>query len=387
MAAEAWAGGASIAGAPAGHGSPRAVPRELWEAHALGRSPLGLIAERDSRAAPSKGEGPRGSAKTSKHPFELRVRARQASERLAVRAGVPSPAGGARPRRQHRAGAPGEAAGARQGPFAWPRGVTPGALAPGGHPSAGKADGRAASAPGGPSAPRRGAGGAGAGRGQSRLGPRRPLSPEERCRWCWGRPSRSGTPPHGPPATVRCPGRKRTALPGRQPCAAGPGPALDMDNVKDEKSRMPCATSQEELKARGKEKRKRKRSRSRSSSISSTSSSSTTSTSSSSSRSSSRSSSSSRDSPKSKSKKKKKEKQNKKKRKKENKMKKKKEKKKKREKPGPVQLSKFFKNKKKNENYSMITGKKIKMRIKKTKKDKERDRNRAELLEFLNSAL
>ena len=68
-------------------------------------------------------------------------------------------------------------------------------------------------------------------------------------------------------------------------------------------------------------------------------------------------------------------------------MKKKKKKKKKKEKTGPVQLSKFFKNKKKNENYSMITGKKIKMKIKKTKKDKERDWNRAELLEFLNSAL
>ncbi|TFJ99287.1 putative phospholipid-transporting ATPase ID [Platysternon megacephalum] len=167
----------------------------------------------------------------------------------------------------------------------------------------------------------------------------------------------------------------------------------DMDNRRDEKCGTPCATSQEEMKVRGKDKRKRKRSRSRSSSISSTSSASTTTTSSScsssrsSSSSSSRSSSSGRDSPKSKSKKRKKEKRNKKKRKKENKLKKKKEKKKKREKSGPVQLSKYLKDKKKTENYSMITGKKIKMKIKKTKKDKERDRNRAELLDFLNSAL
>ncbi|KAH1173231.1 hypothetical protein KIL84_017070 [Mauremys mutica] len=121
-----------------------------------------------------------------------------------------------------------------------------------------------------------------------------------------------------------------------------------MDNRRDEKCGTPCATSQEEMKVRGKDKRKRKRSRSRSSSISSTSSASTTTTSSScsssrfSSSSSSRSSSSGRDSPKSKSKKRKKEKRNKKKRKKENKLKKKKEKKKKREKSGPVQLSKEF---------------------------------------------
>ncbi|XP_041269579.1 pre-mRNA-splicing factor CWC22 homolog [Onychostruthus taczanowskii] len=190
-----------------------------------------------------------------------------------------------------------------------------------------------------------------------------------------------------PRSKAQCHGR------GMCSCAVCPGMSLlereDMDNRKDEKSRTLCATSEEGLKARGKEKRKRKRSRSRSSSVSSTSSSSSTSTSSSSSRSSSRSSSSSssRDSPKSKSKKKKKEKHNKKKRKKENKMKKKKEKKKRKEKTGPVQLSKFFKNKKKNENYSMITGKKIKMKIKKTKEDIERDRNRAQLLEFLNSAL
>ncbi|XP_065487578.1 serine/arginine repetitive matrix protein 2-like [Caloenas nicobarica] len=191
-----------------------------------------------------------------------------------------------------------------------------------------------------------------------------------------------------PPSRRPLAGQEAAGTSGSPAVRGGPGPPLDMDNRKDEKSRTLCATSQEGLKVQGKEKRKRKRSRSRSSSISSTSSSSTTSTSSSSSHSSSRSSSSSsRDSPKSKSKKKKKEKHNKKKRIKENKMKKKKEKKKKRDKTGPVQLSKFFKNKKKNENYSMITGKKIKMKIKKTKKDKERDRNRAELLEFLNSAL
>ncbi|XP_050807904.1 uncharacterized protein LOC127050226 isoform X1 [Gopherus flavomarginatus] len=77
----------------------------------------------------------------------------------------------------------------------------------------------------------------------------------------------------------------------------------DMDNRHDEKCGTPCATSQEEMKVRGKDKRKRKRSRSRSSSISSTSSAGTTTTSSScsssrsSSSSSSRSSSSGRDVP------------------------------------------------------------------------------------------
>lgn len=35
----------------------------------------------------------------------------------------------------------------------------------------------------------------------------------------------------------------------------------------------------------------------------------------------------------------------------------------------------------------MITGKKIKMKVKKSKEDKERDRNRAELLNFLNSSM
>lgn len=35
----------------------------------------------------------------------------------------------------------------------------------------------------------------------------------------------------------------------------------------------------------------------------------------------------------------------------------------------------------------MISGKKIKMKVKKSKKDKQRDKNRAELLEFLNSTL
>ncbi|XP_039594460.1 uncharacterized protein si:ch211-22i13.2 [Polypterus senegalus] len=66
--------------------------------------------------------------------------------------------------------------------------------------------------------------------------------------------------------------------------------------------------------------------------------------------------------------------------------KKKKGKKAKQEGSGPVQISKFLNEKKKNE-YSMITGKKIKMKVKKTKMDKERDKNRAELLDFLNSTL
>jgi len=35
----------------------------------------------------------------------------------------------------------------------------------------------------------------------------------------------------------------------------------------------------------------------------------------------------------------------------------------------------------------MISGKKIKMKVKKSKKDKQRDKNRAELLEFLNSTV
>uniref|UniRef100_W5NHT4 Si:ch211-22i13.2 n=1 Tax=Lepisosteus oculatus TaxID=7918 RepID=W5NHT4_LEPOC len=75
--------------------------------------------------------------------------------------------------------------------------------------------------------------------------------------------------------------------------------------------------------------------------------------------------------------------------KKEKKHKKKRDKKVKREKEssgGPVQISKFLKDKKKSDKYSMISGKKIKMKVKKTKKDKQRDKNRAELLEFLNSA-
>lgn len=52
---------------------------------------------------------------------------------------------------------------------------------------------------------------------------------------------------------------------------------------------------------------------------------------------------------------------------------------------GPVQISKYLKEKKKTGKYSMISGKKIKMKVKKSKKDKQRDKNRAELLEFLNS--
>ncbi|KPP69602.1 hypothetical protein Z043_111632, partial [Scleropages formosus] len=54
---------------------------------------------------------------------------------------------------------------------------------------------------------------------------------------------------------------------------------------------------------------------------------------------------------------------------------------------GPVQISKYLKEKKKGGKYSMISGKRIKMKVKKSKKDKQRDKNRAELLEFLNSAL
>ncbi|AWP20183.1 Hypothetical protein SMAX5B_019688 [Scophthalmus maximus] len=53
---------------------------------------------------------------------------------------------------------------------------------------------------------------------------------------------------------------------------------------------------------------------------------------------------------------------------------------------GPVQISKYLKDKKKGK-YSMISGKKIKMKVKKSKKDKQRDKNRAELLEFLNSTV
>ncbi|MGH0118054.1 UNVERIFIED_CONTAM: hypothetical protein FKN15_052059 [Acipenser sinensis] len=70
--------------------------------------------------------------------------------------------------------------------------------------------------------------------------------------------------------------------------------------------------------------------------------------------------------------------------KKEKKHKKKKERKVKCVSSGPVQISKFL-NDKKSDKYSMITGKKIKMKVKKTKKDKQRDKNRAELLDFLNS--
>ncbi|XP_032882256.1 uncharacterized protein DDB_G0271670-like [Amblyraja radiata] len=141
----------------------------------------------------------------------------------------------------------------------------------------------------------------------------------------------------------------------------------------------------------GKDKRKRKRSRSRSSSVTSTTSSSSSSSNSSSSLSSSSSSSKSRNrsssresQKKSKIKKKKKEKQHKKRGKKE---KKKKQKKKKNASSGPVQISKFLKDRDKNDKYSTITGKKIKMKVKKTKGDKQRDRNRAELLQFLNSAM
>ncbi|RXM33703.1 hypothetical protein EOD39_5245 [Acipenser ruthenus] len=72
--------------------------------------------------------------------------------------------------------------------------------------------------------------------------------------------------------------------------------------------------------------------------------------------------------------------------KKEKKHKKKKERKVKHDSSGPVQISKFL-NDKKSDKYSMITGKKIKMKVKKSKKDKQRDKNRAELLDFLNSTL
>ncbi|XP_069787463.1 corepressor interacting with RBPJ 1 [Narcine bancroftii] len=149
----------------------------------------------------------------------------------------------------------------------------------------------------------------------------------------------------------------------------------------------PSTSSVEEKRDTVKDKRKRKRSRSRSSSVTSTSSSSNSSSSSLSSSSSSRSRnrSSSRESQKkSKNKKRKKEKQHKKRGKKE---KKKKQRKKKNICSGPVQISKFLKDRDKSDKYSTITGKKIKMKVKKTRGDKERDRNRAELLQFLNSAM
>ncbi|XP_048456561.1 protein FAM133-like isoform X1 [Rhincodon typus] len=154
---------------------------------------------------------------------------------------------------------------------------------------------------------------------------------------------------------------------------------IDSDRRKIKK---PSTSSEEQKKRdRGKTKRERKRSRSRSSSTSSSSSSSSSLSSSSSSRS----RSSSRDSQKqSKIKKRKKEKQHKKGGKKE---KIKKHKKKKNVCSGPVQISKFLKDRDRSDTYSMITGKKIKMKVKKTKDDKERDRNRAELLQFLNSAM
>ncbi|XP_072907008.1 uncharacterized protein [Hemitrygon akajei] len=125
----------------------------------------------------------------------------------------------------------------------------------------------------------------------------------------------------------------------------------------------PSTSTVDQKRETGKAKRKRKRSRSRSSSVTSTSSSSSSSSNSSSSSSSSsrsRSRSSSRESQKkSKIKKRKKEKQHK----------------------------KFLKDRDKSDKYSMITGKRIKMKVKKTRGDKERDRNRAELLQFLNSAM
>lgn len=84
----------------------------------------------------------------------------------------------------------------------------------------------------------------------------------------------------------------------------------------------------------------------------------------------------------------KKEKHNKKKGKKEKKNKRKKDKKSKveEEPSGPVQISKYLKGKKKGK-FSMISGRKIKMKVKKSKKDKQMDKNRAELLDFLNSTL
>ncbi|MED6257582.1 hypothetical protein ATANTOWER_027270 [Ataeniobius toweri] len=49
-------------------------------------------------------------------------------------------------------------------------------------------------------------------------------------------------------------------------------------------------------------------------------------------------------------------------------------------------ILKYLKDRDKGK-YSMISGKKIKMKVKKSKKDKQRDKNRAELLDFLNSTL
>jgi len=57
--------------------------------------------------------------------------------------------------------------------------------------------------------------------------------------------------------------------------------------------------------------------------------------------------------------------------------------------PGPVQLSKFMKERRQKEeaHRSAVSGKKIKLKIKKSSKDKEREKNRKELLHFLNQTL
>eukprot|EP00884_Botryococcus_braunii_P019485 jgi/Botrbrau1/621/Bobra.0161s0014.2 len=49
----------------------------------------------------------------------------------------------------------------------------------------------------------------------------------------------------------------------------------------------------------------------------------------------------------------------------------------------PVQLSQYLHG---EEKYSVISGKKIKLKVDKTKEDREADRNRQQLLEFLNAS-
>ncbi|XP_064601855.1 pre-mRNA-splicing factor 38B-like isoform X2 [Liolophura sinensis] len=54
----------------------------------------------------------------------------------------------------------------------------------------------------------------------------------------------------------------------------------------------------------------------------------------------------------------------------------------------PVQLSKFMSERNQSETgRSAVSGKKIKLKLKKSKQDKERDKNRAQILDFLNAAM
>ncbi|EDV29102.1 uncharacterized protein TRIADDRAFT_52637 [Trichoplax adhaerens] len=53
---------------------------------------------------------------------------------------------------------------------------------------------------------------------------------------------------------------------------------------------------------------------------------------------------------------------------------------------GPVQLSQYLQERKKDEDQrSAVSGKKMKLKIKKSTEDKQREKNRQELLNFLNS--